>query len=314
MAKVPASLLLDPHLPASTKLLWLLRTQVGPSTISGLSRLSGLSRPTVQQSLRQLGALSAPPPEPQVVMPPELLTYRQLAVQARLLYASLQLTPRFQKNEGHVTYSELHRLTHLNVGTLRSALHQLTEQGWLELMQENKFKPIHFTLCNPITARRETEVLLAQLRLEESEYRGEALMRELLSLAIHSDEFEDDASPGFLVNPITEERLQLDRYYPPGVAWEYNGPQHYRTTKRFPNERKLRMQQTRDLIKIGLCQQRGIQLLILHADELSLSAIQERAAGLLPLRNLAEHGPLVAFLEKECRAHRRWAAEAGLKR
>lgn len=45
------------------------------------------------------------------------------------------------------------------------------------------------------------EVAQAQLRLQESEFRGEAIMKEYLSLLIDSDEFEDNARPGFLVNP-----------------------------------------------------------------------------------------------------------------
>lgn len=55
-------------------------------------------------------------------------------------------------------------------------------------------------------------------------------MREYLSLMIDSGEFEDNAAPGFLVNPLTDERLQFDRFYPPGVAFEFNGPQHYGAT------------------------------------------------------------------------------------
>lgn len=41
-----------------------------------------------------------------------------------------------------------------------------------------------------------------------------------------------NASPGYLINPYTGERMQFDRYYPPGVAIEFQGAQHDGPTKR----------------------------------------------------------------------------------
>lgn len=61
-------------------------------------------------------------------------------------------------------------------------------------------------------------------------------MKEFLSLVVDSDRYEDNATPGFLVNPFTRERLELDRFYPPSVAFEFNGPQHYGATELFSEE------------------------------------------------------------------------------
>src|SRR5690606_12471297 len=126
-------------------------------------------------------------------------------------------------------------------------------------------------------------------------------MREYLSLLIDSDEYEDNAAPGFLVNPLTEERLQLDRYYPPGVAFEFNGPQHYGPTEHYTAEEAVK-QRVRDLIKAGICAGRGIQLKIVHAEDLSLSKMKKIVGHLLPLRDLRRSEE--RRVGKECRSRR----------
>ncbi|HLO02512.1 MAG TPA: hypothetical protein VK191_05355, partial [Symbiobacteriaceae bacterium] len=133
--------------------------------------------------------------------------------------------------------------------------------------------------------------------------------REYLSLLIDCDEFEENARPGFLINPLTDELMELDRYYPPSVAFEFNGPQHYRTTALYAKESKLRTQQMRDLMKTGHCARRGITLVVVHAADLSLAGMQAKVADLLPLRNLLGHDPLIAFLERVSRPYRRKAEQ-----
>lgn len=156
-----------------------------------------------------------------------------------------------------------------------------------------------FRLHNPFAEKRKGEVSNATMRLELSRFRGETLMREFLTLLIDSDEYDDNARPGFLVNPLTGMQLEYDRYYLAGVAFEFNGPQHYGVTEKYQNEQEVREQQARDLIKLGISVLRGIRVVIIHPEDLCLETMRKKVQGLgLPLkRDLSGHGPLIDFLE-----------------
>lgn len=79
------------------------------------------------------------------------------------------------------------------------------------------------------------------------------------------------------------------------------------STARYANEAESWKQQGRDFIKMGICAARSISLLVLHPEDLTLALIRQKVAGLLPLRNLDGHEPLIAYLEAVSRAYRRKA-------
>lgn len=310
--QVPVQLLVDQGLSSSAKLLWM-ALQLGPKTSRKLvQERSGLTRPTIIRSQAELEAAgwlpnAARKPTAQVSIPSDLLLDRRVGVQAKLLFGLLQL--HSPKNQ--VTYNELCTLAHLTPKPVRQAVRELQEVGWLQVTQQSKFKPIQFALQNPFEASRQAEVEVVTNRLAESDFKGEALLREILTLVVDSTDFEDNATPGFLINPLTDAELQFDRFYPPSVALEFNGAQHYQTTPRYPDESKLRTQRSRDLMKIGICSLKGIHLVILHAEDLSVATLQQRLAGLLPLRDLDGHEPLVAYLNAEGRRYQRKAKRKG---
>lgn len=93
--------------------------------------------------------------------------------------------------------------------------------GFLQLTRA----PLAFTLLNPALQRQEAALNAAVRRLPRARFDGEAIMREYLNVLVDSDEFPDNVRPGFLVNPYTGERMEFDRYYPPHVALEFQGPQ-----------------------------------------------------------------------------------------
>lgn len=295
---VPDALLLDPALSESAKLLWILLQQDPPHA------QVYLTSHTIRRGLAQLRATgwlsrAAAPGNPHALVPDDLLLETQLGIQPKLLYGTLQLTPGFTYPRGQFRYTDL---AHIGRNTAKRAIRALREHGWIETAQTNQLHPIHFALLNPVEARRQLEVDLAEQRLNAAAFLGEALMREYLSLLIDSDQYEENAAPGFLVNPFTGERLQYDRYYPPSVAFEFNGPQHYRPTDRYPEYLR---QQGRDYIKQGISATRGITLITLQPQDLTLSHLQSRLQGLLPLRKLDQHAPLIAYLESVSRRYRR---------
>lgn len=83
--------------------------------------------------------------------------------------------------------------------------------------------------------------------------------------------FMDNVRPKWLINPQSGRRLELDRYYPNrNLAFEYNGPQHYRVAPFFYGaeaEQKLKEQQQRDNIKRRLCSKQNIALVVFTCDQ-----------------------------------------------
>lgn len=323
VVRVPVAMLLDPTLSPTAKLTWMaLQLADGPDSACStrLARRIGLSRETVIKalaSLRVRGWYPAHSVDPAstsicaenvqndrlVTIPVSLLVDCRVGASRRLLYCYLQLLPSFKYPSGQFSYAELSTLCGQNRKTVKAGVAELAKAGWMNTNQNNQKAPIYFTLRDPLVDRGQAEVARAQRRLDEAAYLGEALMREYLSLLVDSEDFEDDAAPGFLVNPFTDERMELDRFYPPNVAFEFNGPQHYGATDWFSAENAAK-QRGRDYMKLGICETRGIRLVIIHPEDLTLATMRGKIGSLLPLRDLNGHEQLIDFLESVSRRYR----------
>lgn len=300
MVSVPIALLRDPDLTAAMKVLWMARRLDPSAGPADLERLTGLSRHTV---LTGLGLARRPYGGPRVKVPVALLAERTVGALAKLVYGLLQTIPTFRGQGGVFTNTTLGALTGFSRSSVRRAVGELVNAGWLQVTQESRVRPIRFTLGSPAEMQRQSEIELVQRRLRRDGYKGEALMQEYLSLLIESDQFTDNARPGFLVNPLTKARLELDRFYPPGLAFEYNGNQHYRATGRF-SQADVEAQRLRDLIKAGLCLYQGIQLVIIDAEDLSLEGVRNKIPACIPLRSLAGKEHLIDHLETASLSYR----------
>lgn len=302
---VPTTLLVDQKLTPSAKLVWMLcRMHAGAPAppASRLAAQSGLTPTTVRAALAQVAAIPVPPGPaatlpgalltPAATLPGPLLTDPKLSPAAKVLYGILQ------SQNGEFTYPALSRLTGSGPHTLKRAVAALVQAEWLQTEQRNRLAPVLFTLRNPVLDRQQLEVELAKRRLQHDPNKGEALMKEYLSLLVDSQEFEDNARPGFLINPKTGERLELDRYYINVAAFEYNGAPHLGTTEQATD------QQTRDMVKVGICALRQIPVVVIHSEDLSLAGMRAKIGLLLPLRDLTGHEPLIAFLERKARRYR----------
>lgn len=325
--RVPRRLLLDPDLSPTSKVVWMALQLVttGSATrccYTHVAKLARVSRPTVYKAVRQLAVAGWYPfysleqieQQPWIRIPTHLVTDATIPANAKVLYGmiiahrrDLQAEPKGK--QVYFTYSSLAELIGWHRRTIAKAIEVLVASGWLALERRGRRSQARCESRDPRLAPSEAEVERMKRRLASASFRGEAIMREYLSLLIDSEEFEDDASPGFLVNPLTDQRLQLDRYYPPGVAFEFNGPQHYGPTERFTLE-ESHQQQARDLIKIGICATRGITLKIVHASDLTLPKMREIVGHLLPLRDLTYEGPRISYLEQVAQSYRRSARRA----
>lgn len=296
----PLSLLLEPGLSAHVKVLCMalrLEPNASPTT---LAERTGLSRAAVYEGLELLRA--APPSFTgrRVRLPLALLASRSVGPTAKVLYGLLQTIPGSRGQTGQFTFASLGQSTGVGVNALRRAVTQLIAQGWIQTRQANRRRPIEFTIGDPQQFRIHEELLAAERRLHRAKRNGlagEGIMQEYLTLLIDSTAFSENARPGFLVNPQTGDRLELDRFYPPAVAFEFNGAQHYGTTGRF-TQAEADAQRVRDLFKAGLCLYAGIDLVIVHAEDLSLQAMLNKIGGRLPLRDLTGYDALIDLLER----------------
>lgn len=142
----------------------------------------------------------------------------------------------------------------------------------------------------------------------QTESVGEVLMKEWLSLLIDSGEYADNARPGFLTSPITGEPLEYDRWYPAlKVAFEFQGPQHFGPTERFPDAAAAEAQKLRDLAKIGLSQRNGITLVEVEPHQLSEAGMVERIPTWVSRRRLDSMSPIIGILEAESAKYRKRA-------
>ncbi|MGE5674626.1 MAG: winged helix-turn-helix transcriptional regulator [Mycobacterium leprae] len=238
-------------------------------------------------------------------VPAELVGDDRIWAQGRVLYGILQLLPTYERRAGQCTYRELCDLTHLSLNTIKKAVRELVNAGWLQITQQHKQARICYRLTYGASTADAIEIGRMRRRLNIGP-RGEALMREWLSLLVPSTDYLDNARPGDFTNPLTGQPLELDRRYGSGVAFEFNGEQHDRPSARFPVEEVMR-QQGRDLIKKGLCMLLGIKLAIVKDEDLSLEGMRRKIGDLLPVRDLTGHDRLVAFLEDESWEYRQKA-------
>lgn len=294
--QVPISLLHNRTLAPSVKLVWMALQLHRASTPGELQAATGLSRHTLLNALAGARACARMPPGPRVQLPAGLLAERTVGARAKLLYGLLQTVPGFRGRSGQFTYTALCSLTQFDRTTLKRAVAELRDTNWLQTTQSRRLSPLRFWLGSPELRRSQAAAALAKRHLGRAQYGGEAIMQEYLSLLVASDQFTDNARPGFLVNPQTGERLELDRFYQPRLAFEFNGAQHYRATGRF-TQAEADAQHFRDLIKAGICLYRGIHLVIIHPEDLSLQGMIRKIGSSAPLRDLAGQEPLIDLLE-----------------
>lgn len=123
-------------------------------------------------------------------------------------------------------------------------------------------------------------------------------MKAWLDLLVDSDNFIDNSRPSFLAHPISGRLLEYDRYYREGVAFEYNGHQHYEITSQFPDEAELQDLQVRDHIKASLSHKNGVTLVVITEADLTLQNMLRKIPNTLTLRMIDENGPYVRMLAR----------------
>lgn len=332
---VPLSLLVSKELTPAAKLLWIRLRYDGIHRSKRshrprqLAKRTCLGRSTVYEALRR-GEVNgwfvrSRDPEtgkprwkavwPQrggdraVRIPVALIrAAHELRPVAILCYGILQAVKEFNvgSQAGTFKWGELKQISGLDLRTIRRAVRALAAKRWIATAQKHRLQRIWFRLMIADEAYLEE----IRVRLERAEFAGEALMRSYLSLIVQSDESEDWARPEFLVNPASGERMELDRYYPVHrVAFEFNGRQHYQATGQFPRP-EVEAQRKRDQLKRQICREKNIELVVVHAEDLSVIGMLKKVGNLLPRRALRGLKRTIEYLDN-CSLRYRQAAARG---
>ncbi len=303
---VPLALLLSRTLTPASKLLWIrlrfdaTHRRQRSHVPQRLAQRISMARSTVYEALKRSVASGwlVPHRDPSsgkrrwrtvlpalndrttVKIPVDLIrASHALPAQALLCYGLPQATSRFNGLAGYFKWAEFSKLTGLHLKTVKRAVRTLAEARWIAIAQVNRLAPIWFRLQHADQAYKEE----VKRRLGESKYRGEALMRACLSLIADTRECEDGARPDFLENPSTGERMELDRFYPLNrIAFEFNGQQHYIAAGPF-SKREVAAQRKRDALKRQICKNQGVTLVVVHAEDLSLTTIRKHISPLTDL-------------------------------
>ena len=332
--QVPIALLLSRELTPAAKAIWIalrldeVRQRKRSHSPTQLARRIGIARSTVYEALAALTragwcvehkrrALARQRIRTQlcratstrfVRLPAQLAeSPRELRPQALVCFGLLQTLDGFEEGKGAFKWAELKGATGLDTRTLKRAVNELVAAGWLTIRQENRLAPVVFALHHPDVAWRRA----AERRLQKHPHTGQALMQEFLNLIVDSSEFVEDGSTGFLLNPRTQHLMQFDRFYPlHRVAFEFNGRQHYEETEIFSKE-QVSAQRERDKTKRAICAAKGITLVVVHAEDLSLGGMLRKVPDVLPKRDLRGFSSTIRHLESVARRYRTAAARHG---
>lgn len=191
--------------------------------------------------------------------------------------------------------------------TLRKYIRALTATGWLRF-RSDRGHPTEYIVSNPRDVDRLDSRERVLLRMKRAEHKGEALMREWLDLLVQRTNYLDNVRPDFLVNPATGERMEYDRWYPPDVAFEFNGPQHYGATEAYPDPQAAMQQQARDLIKLALSVRHGVLLFVVGPEDLTLDRMRKKIGDRLPLRSLEGQKAVISLLSQLSNGYRKTAS------
>lgn len=221
-------------------------------------------------------------------IPVDLVRDKELDPLAKYLYLIICL-------EKPKSILELTELTGMYRAGVRKQCKALEAAGWIVVPKRARMAPLVAT-----APRATQDAMVSRLKDTrwESKHAGEFLMKAWLDLLVDSDNFVDNCRPSFLVNPTTQKPMEYDRYYREGVAFEYNGSQHYAPTQRFSDMHEIQKIQLRDYLKAGLSQRQGIEYVEIIENELDLDSMLANIPKALPLRPIDKNSVYVRGLTR----------------
>jgi len=177
------------------------------------------------------------------------------------------------------------------IGDKKSVMRHLAtleRTAWLEI---RRTRPHTYVIHNPVYEAQRKEAEAALARVQRRKWKGEALMFEMARLFVNA-EFTENARPNFLEGG--DSTLEYDLYFfRERVALEFQGPQHYGPTERFPDYERRR---ALDELKRRLSLDNNVVLIEIARDDLVVERFLGKIRGHLPLRRIPRDHPVLLAL------------------
>lgn len=184
--------------------------------------------------------------------------------------------------------------------TIRKNLRQLVAAEFLKVLGPGRYVPI-----DPELALQRAELEEVKAQLGRAELVGQGLMEVSCTVLVDDHHHLSNVRPDFLTNPTTGQLMEYDLYYPERrVAFEFNGPQHYRTTDKYSDEKALQDRMLRDLVKIGQSHRNNVKLITVNPGDLSIKGILALIGDSLPIRPGAAESLAAVYIDKACYHYR----------
>lgn len=331
LVHVPDRLWADRTLPEGSKILWcFFSALIHVRTVFALSeicRAVGISLPSLHHyldilqgagwlmferlSLRKIRvAIQIPEDKHYLILPSDILFDLRLPRGACWTWGTI-----FRLG-GRVTYQDLNQATGYGVKKLHRHMRALVAYRWLAGGPERKANQTIYVFrgANPHAVRRAAELreLERGLRLarETPGYSGgQFIFAQLIRAMCPGVRVIENAELTGLVNMETGGRMHCDLLFPDyNLAVEFHGHQHAGPTERYPDVEEFQALRKRDLLKRGLCQEMGLELVVAWPEDLSRDGIRRLLGHRLPFSDdLEERWHVIEFLDRKAAQYRRAA-------
>ncbi len=224
-----------------------------------------------------------------IILPKTLLDERLVPPIAKLMYAITQIY--------HPTsITELAQFAGISRARASRLCDYLVQQGWV-VKSKKGVNIVPLPAIPPFIQEQMAKDL--HVGYSASSLKGEYLIKAWLNYLLLTDDYVDNPRPSFLQNPLTGELMELDRFIPSlNTGIEYHGPQHFSTTRAFPDKAQFEQRRARDLMKQSLCQENGINLIVFTAEDLTLEKLLAKLPRNFPIRQVDLNGPYIKALER----------------
>ncbi len=223
-------------------------------------------------------------------IPADLICDSKIPPLAKALFMTLvQLGP--------CSVIELSAASGISRETVRPLVGILVRMGWAIVSGRRNHKVI--VASRPESIQQALANWLREIRPMLNPV-GENLSKLLFDVGVDDYDYVDNARPPFLQSSETGEYLELDRwYYKKRVGEEYDGTQHF-VVSDLADEKKLKEIQARDAMKMEICKAKGIPLIVITEDDLSLDGILAKLPPQLPKAHVDRNDLYVRTLEELC--------------
>lgn len=189
------------------------------------------------------------------------------------------------------SFAHLAKLSGRTRKMVRKECEVLRELGWLKFEVARSSSTVIIPTA-PLSLQLEFSTEVVKLRRLWPR-KGESIMKGMLDNIVQSWDYLDNCRPQRMLNPETGRALELDRFYYPHVAFEFQGTQHYELTALHKDNHQFERAKLLDLAKVGLGVKNSIQIVEITAADLTIEGIIARIPDALAIQRIDTTGPYI---------------------